>query len=65
MYIFDSKYYVDVKNINYKQLVYHFLFGNKKGVNKIYDALIVPHEGESVTDIHVDVMPDFLREGEK
>ena len=65
LYIFDSKYYVDVKNINYKQLVYHFLFGNKKNVNKVYDALIVPYEGESVTDIHVNIMSDFLNEGEE
>lgn len=65
LYIFDSKYYVDVKNINYKQLVYHFLFGNKKNVNRIYDALIVPYEGENVTDIHVNIMPDFLSEGEE
>lgn len=40
-------------------------FGNKKNVNKVYDALIVPYEGESVTDIHVNIMPDFLSEGEE
>ena len=37
----------------------------KKNVNKVYDALIVPYEGESVTDIHVNIMSDFLNEGEE
>ncbi|MEE5988227.1 LlaJI family restriction endonuclease [Ligilactobacillus equi] len=62
LYLFDSKYYVKVDELNHKQLVYHFLFGNRAGTKKIYDALIVPTEGETDTEVHVEINNKFLEE---
>lgn len=63
LYLFDSKYYVKIDELNHKQLVYHFLFGNKEGAKNIYDALIVPYEGETRTEVHVHVLPEFITNG--
>lgn len=60
LYLFDSKYYVKLKGLNHKQLVYHFIFGNEKKVDNIYNALIIPTEEKSKTEIHVEILPQFL-----
>lgn len=39
-----SEYYVKVNELNHKQLVYHFIFGNKVKANYIYNSLIIPTE---------------------
>lgn len=65
LYIFDSKYYVKLDSLNHKQLVYHFLIKNQVRAKEIYDALIVPTEGENKTDIHVEILPTFLRDDEQ
>lgn len=42
-YIFDSKYYNEIKGLNYKQLSYHqVLMGIENGALDTYSALIIP-----------------------
>lgn len=57
-YIFDAKYYSSLNDLNHKQLVYHFLFANR--ADKTYDALIMPYEGKTRTQIHVQITPAWL-----
>lgn len=65
LYLFDSKYYVNLDSLNYKQLIYHILFKNRTQATTVYNALIMPTEEENNTRIHVKVLPDFLREEEE
>ena len=53
LYIFDSKYYNDVTDLNHKQFVYHVLYGRK--VKVTYDALIIPSSGKTDTELYVDI----------
>lgn len=53
LYIFDSKYYNDVTDLNHKQFVYHVLYGRK--VKDTYDALIIPSSGKTDTELYVDI----------
>lgn len=53
LYIFDSKYYNDVTDLNHKQFVYHVLYG--RNVQVIYDALIIPSSGKTDTEPYVDI----------
>lgn len=50
IYLFDSKYYNEVKGLDYKQVAYYFLLANRKvhsDSNKIYNALILPTKKDS------------------
>lgn len=60
-YIFDSKYYNRLDQINYKQLVYQLLLSNKATVT--YNALIMPYEGPTRSDVHVNIDPSWLPNG--
>lgn len=53
LYIFDSKYYNDVTDLNHKQFVYHVLYG--RNVQVIYDALIISSSGKTDTEPYVDI----------
>lgn len=64
VYIFDSKYYVSLKHLNHKQLVYQYIFGNEHQDAKVYNALITPTEGDPKTSIHVEILPKFVNENE-
>lgn len=57
LYIFDSKYYNDVTDLNHKQFVYHVLYGRKAQVT--YDALIIPSSGKTDTEPYVDIPYDW------
>lgn len=57
LYIFDSKYYNDVTDLNHKQFVYHVLYGRK--VKVTYDALIIPSYGKTDTELYVDIPYDW------
>lgn len=57
-YIFDSKYYVQLKGLNHKQLVYHMLLTNR--ARKTYDALIMPSRSKTRTEVHVNINQSFL-----
>lgn len=57
-YIFDSKYYVNVNGLNHKQLVYHFMFKNRAA--RTYDALIMPEEEKTYTEVHAKLNDNWL-----
>lgn len=48
-YIFDSKYYLKVNELNYKQISYYFLLKNyhKASINTTYNLLLLPTEREN------------------
>lgn len=59
VYIFDSKYYDDVNDLNYKQFAYNVLISNKTLPEEklIYSALLLPGKKES--KIHLDIADDY------
>lgn len=59
IYVFDSKYYNKLNELNYKQLVYTILIGNSiYGRNKnLYSALLLP--GRERVQLHIDLTSDF------
>lgn len=59
IYLFDSKYYVKIKDLNYKQLAYTLLIGNSKDRSSktLYSALILP--GNEGTRIHIELTDEF------
>lgn len=59
VYIFDSKYYDDVNDLNYKQFAYNVLISNKTFPEEkiIYSALLLPGKKES--KIHLDIVDEF------
>lgn len=60
VYIFDSKYYRDLKDIDHKQFMYHVLFSNRFSKYTIFDSLVVPYEKESVTEQYVNIASEYL-----
>lgn len=52
-YIFDSKYYYSITGLNHKQFVYHMILCNR--AKYTYDALIMPSEIPTFTEIHLDL----------
>lgn len=57
VYLFDSKYTSDFKELNYKQLSYHQFLSkryNKDTSMFIYNGLIIPTEKEYHSKIHLD-----------
>lgn len=55
--LFDSKYYIEVKDVNYKQIVYNYFLmnrGHNSESKEIINGLIIPCEGEYYSKIHVD-----------
>ena len=49
MYVFDSKYYTDIADLNYKQVAYTILLGNSQLGDKknLYSALLLPGKREN------------------
>lgn len=60
IYIFDSKYYKDLTEIDHKQFMYHVLYSNKYFNYNIFDSLLVPYEEESITEQYVNIDSDYL-----
>ena len=60
-YIFDSKYYSNLNDLNHKQLVYQLLFENR--AKKTFNALLIPTESGPSTSIHVLINPSWLPKG--
>lgn len=59
--IFDAKYYVNLDNLNYKQLAYGLLLGEGKraaGFNTV-NMLFAPTDGETRSGEHVSLLPEF------
>lgn len=59
LYIFDSKYYKDIKELNYKQLSYNeILRYHYSEVEEIHNLLILP--GEDRADLHFSFAPGYI-----
>lgn len=59
--IFDAKYYVNLDNLNYKQLVYGLLLGEGKraiGLSTV-NMLFAPTDGATRSGEHVSLLPEF------
>ena len=54
IYLFDSKYYSEVKELNYKQMVYHYNLLSKYKNYKIVNGLILPTSDKYSSRIHID-----------
>lgn len=57
IFIFDSKYYKDVKKLDYKQVVYHLILKEKKDYRdkQIINGLILPTSGDYEYKVHLDL----------
>lgn len=60
-YIFDSKYYMDLVELNYKQLSYQFLLSNFFGTSdsnpECFSVLFLP--GDSPIDLNYNIKKDY------
>ena len=65
MYVFDSKYYEDILELNYKQFSYTILLGNSQlGNNKdLYSALLLPGRRKSGLHLKLDIPYCQLNQG--
>jgi len=65
IYVFDSKYYEDISDLNYKQFAYTILLGNSEiGRNKeLYSAMLLPGERESGLHLKLDTPYCQLNQG--
>ncbi len=65
IYVFDSKYYKDITDLNYKQFSYTILLGNSEiGRNrKLYSALLLPGKSENGLHLELDLPYCQLNEG--
>lgn len=56
--LFDSKYYNEIKDANYKQIAYHYFLNNRFNKQEkpelIINGLIIPYEGDYYSKIHLD-----------
>ena len=57
MYVFDSKYYTNISDLNYKQYTYTILLGNSQmGSNKkLYSALLLPGKDRGRFHLKLDI----------
>lgn len=55
-YLFDSKYYKNIQNLDYKQMAYYFILKSSKNyINKeVVNGLILPTEEEYYYKVHLD-----------
>lgn len=60
IYIFDSKYYRSMNDLNHKQFVYHVLISNKYQDYKIFDCLVMPFEKKTKTEDYVNISNEYL-----
>ncbi len=59
IYLFDSKYYTKISELNYKQIAYHYFLvktaeGEENKSENIVNGLILPTEREYSSRVHVD-----------
>lgn len=65
LYIFDSKYYKNLNELNHKQFVYHILLTNRYSDYDIFDSLVVPYEGFTHTEAYLSVKDTYLLKPDK
>ena len=65
IYVFDSKYYNNITDLNYKQFSYTILLGNSEiGRNKnLYSALLLPGKSENGLHLKLDLPYCQLNQG--
>lgn len=63
VYLFDSKYYTKLLDINHKQFMYHILYQNKYSDYRLYDSLLLPSEKDTATEEYVDIKKNLLPQG--
>lgn len=65
IYVFDSKYYNNITDLNYKQFSYTILLGNSKlGNNKnLYSALLLPGRSKNGLHLKLDLPYCQLNQG--
>ena len=65
IYLFDSKYYNDITDLNYKQFSYTILLGNSNiGSNKnLYSALLLPGKSKNGLHLKLDLPYCQLNQG--
>lgn len=65
MYVFDSKYYENIMDLNYKQFSYTILLGNSElGNNKnLYSALLLPGRSKNGLHLKLDLPYCQLNQG--
>ncbi len=65
MYVFDSKYYNEINDLNYKQFSYTILLGNSQlGKNrKLYSALLLPGKSKGKLHLQLDIPYCQLNQG--
>lgn len=56
IYIFDSKYYSKINELNYKQIFYHYHLLSKYKYYTIINGLILPTSHQYYSRIHIDRM---------
>lgn len=55
VYIFDSKYFnKEASELNYKQMVYHYILKDRYPDKVIINGLLLPTEKEYYTKVHID-----------
>lgn len=55
VFLFDSKYYTKLNDINHKQFMYHIIYRYMYPGYHIFDRLIMPYEDESTNERYVDI----------
>lgn len=60
IYVFDSKYYRQLNDLNHKQFVYHVLLSNKYPKYEIFDSLVMPSENPTRTEEYVNISDEYL-----
>ena len=63
IYLFDSKYYTTLKDLNHKQFVYHILYSNGWPTYQIYDSLILPTEEKGFTEEYLKLNKKYSLRG--
>lgn len=57
-YIFDGKYYSEVKELNYKQIAYYFLLKHHEGIHVIQSDTIVPLLTHNILILPTNMHPE-------
>lgn len=58
VFIFDAKYYVNVSDLDYKQLSYHFILSNRR--KNTYNYLLLPTVGKYYNKLHFSLSDLYI-----
>lgn len=58
-YIFDSKYYINLEELNYKQIAYYSIL-KSQSKRKTFNALILPTSNESSSEEYFELADEFF-----